>query len=347
MIRFGSIVLLTMLALSGCCDKGTDPPPGKPADYIAYVSDLDNPLIFRIHTRSFETDSFVLPIEMSPFFFLDPKGQHMYGNVGGSGVVSIDLATMDTSLFWPSTSWLDFSPNDKLVTLFYPYLQIRRRDDMQLVCSLGTGLYQGCYSADSKHYYATASNGSSLGDVVTIRVDSGVIMNRKSIGQRDIAPLLVSADQRYWFFNDFSHSRDSIIVYDILADSTIFSYRLVPGFGDLVQTHNSRYLFFSNPGPYPAYGQPGEPYIHVYDVRTRRLLPPISAVGVYGTDTITSSPTIGDLDVTPDDKFLVATAMGVSGKYVIVSIPELQVVHYGQISRRFLYRLAIQSGVSR
>jgi len=312
-IRYASIkavilIVAGMLALclyfAGCDDNPIEPKPAK--DYPAYFLDCyheEANWYFVYHPTTNTVDSFWLPYRLPPFISAD--GQKMYVTAGTptdhTDVLNLDsMAVIDQ---FPYLGTISFSPDNRLLAVSGDSLVILNTSGYSVVFQDTTSMYHGAFSSNSKRFYGAPRAG---GVYILDLSDPSFSVKRLSVpfgAVRHVAPSIDETKlflylQRPWFYHF-----GVFAVYDMVADSLIFSDTLWSGCGELEPTPDGRYVFYTNPGD--SYGFGGSPWLTIYDIQQNAILSTISTVGILEYPYEYGIP-LSEICISPDGKWLTA-----------------------------------------
>jgi len=337
-IRFVAIVVVALavigalLYVPGCDDDNpTGPVPVK--DYPVYFTDINDTTSFIYTPSTGKIDSFHLPFAVRGMKST-ADGRQLYITTLDSTMV-LDLATGELSTYisdGPRATY--FSPDGKLMAVGENGLTILRVADQSVVYVDTSTVYGGIFSADSKSFYGlTRPNGDGI--VYRVSLDSGFAVTRKAfVGS--VEEIIPSADESKWFLYKWVTLYDwQFEVYDVLADSIIFTKTFCPGYGWMALTPDNRYLFYTQPGPQFSGVDPCERpcTITVFDIDNNVILSEIKVSSFYffEGDSIPIDLPIGEVYVTPDSDWLVGLTCCHLGPFIALDINNLEVVRHENV----------------
>jgi hypothetical protein len=289
--------------LAGCSKKGTNPQPAK--DYTVYFYDAyhnEGNWHFTYHPTSNTIDSVWLPYASPPLISADGKKMYNWNEMDDMiDVRELDSFTLIDRL--PYRAPLSVSPDNQLMAVRDQGddLYVLRTSDYSEVFSDTTTLGGGVFSSNSQRFYGLPTDGGIIKIDLT---DSLFSTTRFSLPFGVVRHIRPSKDETRLFLYLHRYGFDHYFaVYDIAADSLIFSEYLWPGFGKLEITPNGRYVFYTNPGTMLG-STPGPPWITVYDVRKNEIHTRISTAGLLDEPDQYGVP-LDDICITPDGRWLV------------------------------------------
>ncbi|MEW5795382.1 MAG: hypothetical protein AB1772_03380 [Candidatus Zixiibacteriota bacterium] len=276
----------------------------EPKDYAVYFWDKSNEgLYFAYHPSTNGLDSFFIPGRGRMIVSADGKLGYRSTNQYVR-VVSLDSLqdgdTVPVIANLSSGTVQAASPDGNFLIAYNGGLSILRTSDYAEILHDST-LSGQIFSVDSRRVY-----GRTVGTYHAFRLDLADPLN--SVMVKDFAPYLVyqivpSPDGSKWYLYQATYGHQRFAVYDVAADSIIFSEILWPGSGDLAITPDGKYVFYTNPGDM-IWGA-GDPYVHRYNASTNEAESPVSTVGLFDPPYEWGIP-IGQVAVTPDGHWLAA-----------------------------------------
>jgi len=335
-------ILSLCLYFTGCDDNPVE--PDEPKDYPAYFFDAyynDANWYFAYHPASNQVDSFWLPYSLPPLISAD--GKKMY--ITGIPTDHIDVLDTDSMVVidqLPYVGAFAVSPDNRLIAVVDDglSLSILETSDYSVVFHDTTTFNERCvFSSNSQRFYgAPQAGGVYILDLSDSQFPITIIT--PPFGSvRDLAPshdeskvfLYLQRPQLFWY--------GAFAVYDLAADSLIFSDTLRPGFGELEPTPDGRYVFYTNPG-HMLYG-PGLPWIRVYDVQRNAIHKEITTAGVleepYG-----SGVPLEEICVTPDGQWVVALAVNSYDFVIAFDVYNMAVSKYVRLGHSWLWGVSCQ-----
>lgn len=298
------VAILSCFLLGFSCDKSLEPKPVEPTDYPFYITDVASNQLFTIHPASQKLDSISFPWNASVIVSAD--GKLFYVLLGNSVlVVDKDSLSVITELLYTHNG-ASVSPDNQYLALTGKDLYILRTSDYSIVFSDTTEfLYsRGNFVSDGKAFFCVvrAAPDSSPS---AFRVDLSDTSNniiKKSFDSRSVLQVIPSLDESKWFF--YLHVglwTYSFEVYDVIADSIIFSEILVPGGGSMTLSPNGKYVFYTNPGR-TATDPPSDLSFRIFDVTANAIDEVVVDTSFFCFGSGCASPKT--LAVTPDGKWL-------------------------------------------
>lgn len=274
-----------------------------PNDYAVYFWDKSNEgLYFAYHPSTNEVDSFFIPgrgrLVVSADGKLGYRSTNLYIRVVSLDTLhSGDTVPVIASLSLGSVQAV--SPDGQLVVAYKPGLSVLRTSDYTEVVH-DSSLSGQVFSANSKRVY-----GVTVGTYYAFSMD--LSDSAYEVTVKDFAPYIVhqivpSPDEIKWYLYQATYGHQRFAVYDVAADSIIFSEILWPGSGDMAVTPNGKYVFYTNPGNM-VWG-PGDYDLRVYDVTNNEAGERVSTYGVIaGSED--QGVLLDFLCTTPDNRWLV------------------------------------------
>jgi hypothetical protein len=278
--------------------------PG-PKDYTVYFCDLETGgWNFAHHPSTNEIDSFYIVSSGPMVTSADGRlGYHSNSDDGYVRIVSLDSLqsgdTLQALAVLPLGNVAAVSPDGQLIVSSKGGLSILRTSDYTAIHH-DSSLFGQVFSPNSKCVYGRTRETYNafrldLSDSlhpVTIKEFTGYLVY-------DIVP---STDETKWYLYLATYTHQLFAVYDIGADSIIFSEAMWPGDGDLAVTPNGKYVFYTNPGN--MYEGPGDYDLRVYDVASNTVIKRVSTYGVI--EGLPGEGVLLDyLCATPDSRWLV------------------------------------------
>ncbi len=328
----GLAIVGVWLYLSGCDDD--DPIGPVPAEsYPVYFTDINDTTSFIYTPATGKIDSFHLPFAVRGMQST-ANGRQLYITTLDSTMV-FDIATGELSTYLsdgPRATY--FSPDGKLMAVSGGDLTILRIADQSLVYFDTSTVYGGIFSADSKSFYGLTPVGGD-GIVYRVSLDSGFAVTRKAfIGS--VEEIIPSADESKWFLYKWVTAYHwQFEVYDVLADSIIFTKTFCPGYGWMALTPDNKYLFYTQPGPQFGGVDPCERprTITVFDVNNNVIHSEIKVSSFYffEGDSIPFDLPIGEVYVTPDGDWLVGLSCCGIGLFIALDINHLEIARHENV----------------
>ncbi len=308
LVCLAAITGLVWYLVNGCDDKVVAPklsPAPASESYAVYFYDAQNTdsnWYFEYFPETDELDSFYLPCQLTPVASAD--GNLLYAaDVSRLEVAIVDLKSREVVGYLPYYVPIAASPNNEYLAVWRDGLAILRTSDYAEIYFDAT-LTMGEFTQDSRSFVGTTMDYQAF---VLSLSDSTVW--RKSFPEGSVYWITPSHDNAklFLYMGVGSHSEHLFAVYDVDADSLIFSDPLWPGGGYLEITPSGDRVFYTNPGNM-LYGA-GPPWINAFDVVSNSHLDSVSTVGIHPEPYDAGVP-MTYLAATPDNRWLVALAVG-------------------------------------
>jgi len=158
---------------------------------------------------------------------------------------------------------------------------------------------------------------------------SGAV-SRTSFPGRCYGRIAVAEDESSWYLYDLGYCYGRFEVYDLAADSVVFSDFFHQGYGLLELTADERYVIYSNPGPVESFcwQYEYELSIGVYNINSNQLADEISTRDIPTPVNGVDSTIIMDLAATPDSRWLIGLSL--RGDIVCVDLERLEIVSFSR-----------------
>ncbi|MBI5266981.1 MAG: hypothetical protein HY851_07080 [candidate division Zixibacteria bacterium] len=344
--------LAAIALVAGCKDKAIEPKPA--VDYPVYFASESgsSPKLFVFHPSTFTVDSIASTWGTTGLVTVSADGRRLYLNPGNKViVVDANSLTLITELPYRSSLPVAVSPDNRLVAITGNDLTILRTTDYSVVLSDTNTTGYGRFSRDSKAFYCTVGwSGGGWAEVYRVDLsDSNHVVTRKAFPDGVVIHAVESLDETKWFlYLGVATDMSAFEVYDVGRDSIILRKYLSPGTGDLAETPDGRYVFFTNAGygstssVTPQYG------FTIFDVESNRVLKEVIDTLFFSSDTLYRLPSPPHyLAVSPDGRWLVLLSSLMSRQYIyLYDISNDQLVHrwmgyprsYWNISTQPLYQ---------
>lgn len=331
---FALLWLILVLIGLGCSDKGTQPKPITGETRFFFTDVNTNGTIFEFDLPSFTLDSFDLPLKINGMT-VTPEGKQLIISAGSSfgapdSTVSYDIETGLFSPFWPESRGFAFSPDGSKVAIRgKPFTILDRSSLSPIFADTSLGLFT-VFSTDSKKLYGFSILSSSS-QVITIDMENNFQTSWRQVGA-NLNGLRVSVDDSLWYLMKArSQCTWSFDVFDVVADSIIFTTSIQPGWGTMAVTPDNKYVFFTRTGGIIGIGCPEDPAtISVYDVDNNSIVKEISTRTFIpvGPDSVLIDVPVSDIRVSADGRWLVGLGLPQTSFVVVIDISTLSVVHY-------------------
>jgi DNA-binding beta-propeller fold protein YncE len=300
----GGLLLCILLVIVITCSKPFEPVE-PPKDYRAYFWSAisnDSNWYFAYHPTSNEVDSVFLPYASYPVVSADGRKLYIRDDLTSSvAVLDTDTFTVIDNVPYDIVSTV--SPDNEFL-LAYKSGQghhLIRTSDYSSIYEDST-IWIGRFSRSGKKLYALSA------DQVIRRLeisDSVYESGRFNVPFGETRDFEFSLDETKIFY----YLRTGVLnhhfaVYDVRADSVVYTESVNSGFGELVVSQDDKYVFYSNPGSIIG-GASGTPWVSVYDVRSNQLAGRITTAGLIQPPYEGGVP-LGPMCCTPDGKWLIA-----------------------------------------
>lgn len=281
-----------------------------PKDYTVYCWDKSNEgWYFGYHPSTNEVDSFFISARGALVVSADGKlGYRTNRDDEYVRVVSLDSLrsgdTLQATAILPLGNVAAVSPDGQLIVSSKGGLSILRTSDYTEIHH-DSSLFGQVFSPNSKRVY-----GRIRGTYNALKLDLSDSLHPVTIKEftgylvYDIVP---SPDETKWYLYMATYTHQLFAVYDVEADSIIFSEAMWPGNGDLAVTPNGKYVFYTNPGN--MIDGPGDADIHVYNASTNQAGNRVTTGGLFEYP-YDGGILVGQMVVTPDGRWLVAVGSG-------------------------------------
>ena len=297
----------------GCDDKPTEPkPPVEPKDYPVYFYNEWNSILFVFHPSTRKLDSIVIDFDdHDRGVTVSADGRLLYFSQNDRlSVLTADSLRLVVEL--PYGGPTAISPDGYLLAIMGQDFYVLRTTDWEVVFSDTTRLNKGVFSSDSKILYVgRVDDGEFFNCISWLRpLDSSPALSCYALPGPPLKIAPMSHDTRL-----LAYLLHRFVVYDTLLDSILFEAGIWPGQGSLAMTPNGRHAFFSNPTT--THGEPGTNDVYVFDTRANRVCDTfhidemIDSLGIL-------MPGVGNMVVTPDNRWLVAHDSGFGPNVLIL-----------------------------
>ena len=303
---FGVLALagLALVWSFGCDEKPTDPGEGGPKDYVLYWNRYgDDSAFFGYHTLTGQIDSFFLPSALIYDMKASADGELLY--ISYRYKISV-VRTRDFKLVadLPYSGFLGVavSPDNRHIAVQGSNLRILSTTDFSVVFQDTIGVYRSVFSANGLRLYAPGPE-SSCPSVYRLDLEHGFRSKITCFPDpypiRQVAP---SRDEKLLFMFRYLGSCYMLFdVFDRCGDSLVFRDLVAPGCGDMVVSHDNRFVYFTGPGDKHGWPPPAYTFAR-YGIRDKTV-DSLLFWSVCGYDFPTGI--IGHyLTLTPDDRFL-------------------------------------------
>ena len=278
----------------------------EPRDYTVYCWDKSNEgWYFGYHPSTNEVDSFYITSSGPMVTSADGKlGYRSNSNDGYVRVVSLDSLrsgdTLQAVAILPLGNVAAVSPDGQLIVSAKGGLSILRTSDYTEIHH-DSSLFGQVFSPNSKRVY-----GRTRGTYQAFKLDLSDSLHPVTIREFTgylIYHIVPSPDETKWFLYMATYTHQLFAVYDVEADSIIFSEAMWPGNGDLAVTPNGKYVFYTNPGN--MFEGPGDADVSIYNASTNQAEDRVTTTGLFEYPYDGGIP-VGQMAVTPDGRWLVA-----------------------------------------
>lgn len=319
----------------GCEDKPTEPKPSEPKDYPVYLYSSFNSTLWVFHPSTQEFDSTIIPFgDVIRDVTVSADGDLLYFSQGDRVFVyTADSLRFVTELPYGARRGTAVSPDGYLLAIMGDDSYILRTTDWSVVFSDTLRLHDGVFSSDSRTFYA-----GDIDDVSSFcwvkPLEQNPRLQRKAIDGNlgQVVPTPREDRLILYLYRHFSS-------YDMVGDSILFDAFVWPGVGQLAMTLNGRYAFFGNPSS--QHMERGTTDLFVFDVYANSICDTIhiedllDSLGIY-------SPGVGQMVVTPDNRWLVAVeASGWTSLLILYDLSRREAVYLCDFSANYEF-----SGIS-
>lgn len=300
-LLLGAILSCFLLGFS--CGKSVK--PVEPPDYRFYLANVIPSELFIFHPMTEKLDSVSIPWLLYPGITASADGKLLYIAQGTSvAVVETDSFSLVTELAYPHEYPVVVSPDDRFIALTGDTLFILRTSDYSLVFSDPIQTAHGRFSTDSKSFYCSSRISQDSSNLV-YKVDLSdnlFSVTRKGFPGRGIVHVFPSVDESKWFlYSNVATWTSTFDVYDVAADSIIFTHVLVPGKGSIAATPDGKYVFYTSPGN-TATNPPPDYSFTIFDVNANKIDTVIKDIDFFSDSTWFGAPT--SMSVSADGKWL-------------------------------------------
>ncbi|MEW5795956.1 MAG: hypothetical protein AB1772_06300 [Candidatus Zixiibacteriota bacterium] len=316
------MLLIEYLYITG--EELPDCPP--PKDYTAYFwGKVNEGWYFAYHPTTNELDSFYIPGRGRLSVSADGKLGYRPSGGGYARIVALDSIengdTVPVLANLPLGTVQAASPDGKLLAAIGGVLRIFRTSDYSELYR-DSALVGLVFSQNSQRLY-----GFTRGTYHAFRLD--LSNNSYSVTTRQFEGYLVGAivpspDETRWYLLLANSVQRVFAVYDVEADSIIFTEYFWPGGGGLAVTPNGDFAFYTNPGDM-LWG-PGDYDLRIYDASKNT----VSRMSMYGIfpDLEDTGGLVDFNCVTPDGRWLVLLCSGYPHAAITVDLGRMSIVHY-------------------
>ncbi|MFH1372781.1 MAG: hypothetical protein ABII79_03190 [bacterium] len=316
-----------VLYLSACNgDKPTGPP--QPKDYVVYFDDSGNPgWIYAYHVGSDLLDSFQVAVGSLRGLTVSADGKKLYLALQDSCfMLEIGNPQNLTKLPYDAGGGIAVSPDNRLVAIQGNDLYVLSTSDYSVVFHDTDQTYWGTFSYDSRTFY-----GSRYRDYVyRVEVKGSKPPVRRQFTDFVFTWVRPSPNEHYWYiYAGWGLCHMAVQLFDVGADSVVFSYHFEPGNGQLELTPDGQRLFFTYPDMTISYCWPPSTSLSVLNTGSRAVEHVnIIVDSLYGTQP--SLLYLSHIEITPDGRFLVGIDRDIA-MLVLVDVETLQVIRHRRI----------------
>jgi len=338
------------------CDKPFE--PVEPKDYVLYgYNSSAYPFVYLgYHTKTNLLDTFTLPVEVASVglsespLAVSPDGQILYVATQSSNISLVDVKTKQIIQQLPfDAREVQASTDGKYLAIhgFRHQLWILETGNYSLVY-FDSGWYseggfrRGRFAESNETYYCTDHFDATTGyNVYKINFTRDSVPESKLFSQKSVDFIIPSNDEAHWYlYLSLGNYYYEFAVYNVFADSIIFSDIFSPGSGYMEMSPDGRYVFYTYPG-----GMIGPPptrrSLSVYDTYKNEIAKVIPGKFVNGVgDTSLYRP--AELAVTPDGRNLISVQKDGVGRFLIINAKTLEVERYFESNNVEFIFLAIQ-----
>ena len=329
MSRLAGILVLAVVCLwGGCGDSPTG--PGTAKDYPVYFnSGTSMEDYYRFYPRSGRVDTFSVDHDSERALAVSVDGTRLYlASYGGVAVISADSLEYLADLpYEANPGGVALSPDGKLVAVAGDGLYVLRTSDYSVLFSDTVVVGHAVFSHDSRTLYCIGgySSASPQPYIYRLVVADSTCTLTVLFPQWNGHPwrILPSIAGDRWFLILRRGQYDFVFaVYDVAGDSIVFEDYQSPGSGDLAQSKDGKFAFYSNPGTM-FIGPPPPSSFTVFNVDENRIEKVVSTAELQSA-TPGYFP-IGSLAVTPDGCYLVGLAGPGGGEFILFDLGKLEI----------------------
>ena len=316
-----SIILSLVIAIGFAtyfisCDNNPPTGPEPVTDYPVYFWDTygDDHKFYTYYPNRKVIDSVNIPWSSGSWVQVSADGKRLYLDQVNS-IVVIDTDSMEFITELPYKSGKPVvSPDNKLIAIQPDGMLILNTDDYSVFYQDTIEVYNGTFTADSKTFVGRLPNSPEPPAIRICTYNLNVTppeVSYKGFSDRGkLRTMTITPDGNKWLMYSLrSFSLHFFWVYDVALDSVIYEHFLITGYGQVAVSGDSRYAFYSNPGRDAVLT--GNDSLYIYDIENNRL---DETVEIYFTlDSLPMPIPVGQMVVTPDNRWLIGKDNGFSG----------------------------------
>jgi DNA-binding beta-propeller fold protein YncE len=301
---------LVCLWLAGCDDDNpTKPKPAEPKDYPVYFADSYDSLLFTYYPISRKIDTAHIPWLAEQGITASADGKRLY-LATNNNVVVINAFSHEliTELPYKPERPVAVSRDNKLVAITGKDLHILCTSNYSEIFSDTDYTYNGCFSNDSKTFYCGAGwSTDTVGVVYKVNLSDNLHpVERRPMADGGVLQVVPSHDEtRLYLYLGLNMWTSAFEVYDIAADSVVYSEILVPGAGQITLTPDGQYAVYTDPAATATDPQPPGTFT-IYDCTADTVYRVVPTADY--ADSLCALCTPCTLTVTPDGRWLVLIA---------------------------------------
>ncbi len=305
-IRFGQLLAVASVGMIVSISCGGDNPTG-PApvkDYPVYFfgmgANWETPMYYEYFPGSDRIDSFYLPFIPTNYMSASADGRQLWVS-GGDITYVVDLRSKRVIAELPfGKNTIVFSPNNRYAAIMASGLYILETNDFSVIFHDSLWIEQGRFTADSKRFYAI--NRPDSGYILDL--EHGCLVTKKGFGISNVYGGAISPDETKWFLvMNITYDWSFFLVYDLVADSIVFSQSICPNPIHLQISPYGHYVYLTAGGNIFSFCQPSFSFA-VYDVNENIIASEVEAP-VSIPDFAAPFLPLDQFVVTPDGKYLV------------------------------------------
>ncbi len=299
-----ALLVAAGLALIVSCGDDNPVSPGTVFDCPVYfhgtLMNGENPMYYRYFPGSGRLDSFYLPFEPTNRMSVSADGKQLWVS-GGDITYVVNLRTKRVIAELPyNKNSVVFSPDNRYAAVQTGDLFILETNGFAPVFHDPAWIESGGFSADGRRYYAI--NRPDSGYMVDL--EHGNQVTKKGFGVSNLYAGAISRDETKWFLvMGVDYDWSLFMVYDLLADSFIYTHPYCPNPIHLQVSPDGQYVYITAGGSIFSFCQPSFSFA-IYDVGENEIVSEVQApVSIPGY--IAPFLPLDHFVVTPDGKYLV------------------------------------------
>ena len=194
------------------------------------------------------------------------------------------------------------SPDNRLAALLGgDELRILSTEDFSVFYHDTDEVWGGVFSADSRTFYG---RGGQNAYVYKAELASPPVAQRKTFSSGHVVHVAPSADESQWYlYRSYSQCIKSFDVYDLAADSIMFTEYFEPGRGDLEVSPDGRRVVYTYPDWWITYCFGADASFTVFNTMTQTTQQVHVVIDAFPWGE--SELALGSIEITPDARWLV------------------------------------------